>query len=434
MKKRVLSLGMAIVLIICVFATLSACQRKLKERDITPTIEDIWQDHTGMVYAEVGNLGDYLKDKDAGKEMHFSINGGEWCRGFSWWESEENPGNCIYAFLSTKSEEEKITEYLTEGEALHIQPGTTIKVSARTPENYYYKPSAASEQKTYTLKSKQQNAISLSAVCRFSRDVDSSASTFSSTEQDENRFVFYYQESNPRVVKIGVPASTWDESEKMYRHYIRELTEEEKATVAGFGLEYKVIPYNEKYLKTHDDGGKSVNGSFLEQEENEGKPSVYGWTSMLKLQESHVWEFMPNDEMQVKGFVFLVRQKATKDAVQSQAMAFRYNYSWERVGVYRKITAEQAYEMMNTQEVTIVDVRTQSEYDEGHIQNAVLIPNETIGSEPPSNLPDKNAVILVYCRSGRRSEEAARKLVNLGYVSVYDFGGINDWTYGTVKD
>lgn len=434
MKKRVLSLGMAIVLIICVFATLSACQRKLKERDITPTIEDIWQDHTGMVYAEVGNLGDYLKDKDAGKEMHFSINGGEWCRGFSWWESEENPGNCIYAFLSTKSEEEKITEYLTEGEVLHIQPGTTIKVSARTPENYYYKPSAASEQKTYTLKSKQQNAISLSAVCRFSRDVDSSASTFSSTEQDENRFVFYYQESNPRVVKIGVPASTWDESEKMYRHYIRELTEDEKATVAGFGLEYKVIPYNEKFLKTHDDGGKSVNGSFLEQEENEGKPSVYGWTSMLNLQESHVWEFMPNDEMKVKGFVFLVRQKATKDAVQSQAMAFRYNYSWEIVGEYRKITAEQAYEMMNTQEVVIVDVRTQSEYDEGHIQNAVLIPNETIGSEPPSNLPDKNAVILVYCRSGRRSEEAARKLVNLGYVSVYDFGGINDWTYGTVKD
>ena len=434
MKKKILSLGMAIVLIICAFATLSACGRKLKDREITPTIEDIWQDHTGTVYAEVGNLGDYLKDKDAGKEMHFSINGGEWCRGFSWWESEENPGNCIYAFLSTKSEEEKITEYLTEGEVLHIQPGTTINVSARTPENYYYKPSAESEQKTYTLKSKLQNAISLSAVCRFSRDVDSSAPTFSSTEQDENRFVFYYQESNLRVVKIGVPASTWDESEKMYRHYIRELTEEEKATVAGFGLEYKVIPYNERYLKTHDDGGKSVNGSFLEQEENEGKPSVYGWTSMLNLQESHVWEFMPNDAMRVKGFVFLVRQKATKDAVQSQALAFWYIYSRERVGEYRKITAEQAYEMMNTQEVVIVDVRTQSEYDEGHIQNAVLIPNETIGSEPPSNLPDKNAVILVYCRSGRRSEEAARKLVNLGYVNVYDFGGINDWTYGTVKD
>lgn len=155
---------------------------------------------------------------------------------------------------------------------------------------------------------------------------------------------------------------------------------------------------------------------------------------MLNLQESHVWEFMPNDAMRVKGFVFLVRQRATKDAVQSQTMAFRYNYSWEIVGEYRKITAEQAYEMMNTQEVVIVDVRTQSEYDEGHIQNAVLIPNETIGSDLPTNLPDKNAIILVYCRSGRRSEEAARKLVNLGYVSVYDFGGINDWPYGTVTD
>lgn len=156
--------------------------------------------------------------------------------------------------------------------------------------------------------------------------------------------------------------------------------------------------------------------------------------SLLNLQESHVWEFIPNDAMRVKGFVFLVRQRATKDAVQSQAMAFWYNYSRERVGEYRKITAEQAYEMMNTQEVVIVDVRTQSEYDEGHIQNAVLIPNETIGSDSPTNLPDKNAIILVYCRSGRRSEEAARKLVNLGYVSVYDFGGINDWTYGTVTD
>lgn len=77
MKKKILSLALAIVLIICVFATLSACGRKLKDREITPTIEDIWQDHTGMVYAEVGNLGDYLKDKDAEKEMHFSINGGE---------------------------------------------------------------------------------------------------------------------------------------------------------------------------------------------------------------------------------------------------------------------------------------------------------------------------------------------------------------------
>lgn len=435
MKKRVLSLALAIALIFCACAMLSACERNLKDREITPTIEEIWQDYRGTVWVEVGNLGNYLQDKDAAQQLEFSVNGGNWhiCSHNN--SIETTPGNGIYNILYSFYEEEytNITEYRT-GDGQLVQPRTTITVSVRTPKNYYYKPSAASEQKTYTLKSKQQNAISLSAVCQFSRDVDSSAPTFSSTEQDENRFVFYYHKSNPRVVKIGVPASTWDESEKMYRHYIRELTEEEKATVAGFGLEYKVIPYNERYLKNHDDGGKSVDCDLLEREETEGKPSIYGWTSMLNLQESHVWEFMPNDAMRVKGFVFLVRQRATKDAVQSQTMAFRYNYSWEIVGEYRKITAEQAYEMMNTQEVVIVDVRTQSEYDEGHIQNAVLIPNETIGSDLPTNLPDKNAIILVYCRSGRRSEEAARKLVNLGYVSVYDFGGINDWTYGTVTD
>ena len=435
MKKRVLSVCLAIALIFCSFAMLSACERNLKDREITPTIEEIWQDYRGTVWVEVGNLGNYLQDKDAAQQLEFSVNGGNWhiCSHNN--SIETTPGNGIYNILYSFYEEEytNITEYRT-GDGQLVQPRTTITVSVRTPKNYYYKPSAASEQKTYTLKSKQQNAISLSAVCRFSRDVDSSAPTFSSTEQDENRFVFYYQESNPRVVKIGVPASTWDESEKMYRHYIRELTEEEKATVAGFGLEYKVIPYNERYLKNHDDGGKSVDGDLLEREENFGKPSVNGWTSMLNLQESHVWEFMPNDATRVKGFVFLVRQKATKDAVQSQTLAFWYNYNWEIVGEYRKITAEQAYEMMNTQEVVIVDVRTQSEYDEGHIQNAVLIPNETIGSDLPTNLPDKNAIILVYCRSGRRSEEAARKLINLGYVSVYDFGGINDWPYGTVTD
>ena len=99
----------------------------------------------------------------------------------------------------------------------------------------------------------------------------------------------------------------------------------------------------------------------------------------------------------------------------------------------KKISAEEAREMMQDQQVTVVDVRTQNEYDEGHIPNAVLIPNETIRTEP-SLLPDKQAVILVYCRSGNRSHQAAVKLVKLGYENVYDFGGINSWPYEVVKD
>ena len=100
---------------------------------------------------------------------------------------------------------------------------------------------------------------------------------------------------------------------------------------------------------------------------------------------------------------------------------------------YQKISAEEAYEMMVSQEV-VVDVRTREEYDGGHIENAVLVPNESIGSEMPETLPDKEATLLIYCRSGRRSKDAAQKLLALGYQSVYDFGGVIDWPYELVKE
>lgn len=99
---------------------------------------------------------------------------------------------------------------------------------------------------------------------------------------------------------------------------------------------------------------------------------------------------------------------------------------------YHKISAEDAKEMMDTQDVIIVDVRTLEEYNEGYIENAILIPNESI-SGAPSELPDKDAVILIYCRSGNRSKQAADKLVALGYTNIYDFGGIMDWPYEIVE-
>lgn len=100
---------------------------------------------------------------------------------------------------------------------------------------------------------------------------------------------------------------------------------------------------------------------------------------------------------------------------------------------YHKISASKAKSMMEDGNVIIVDVRTLEEYNEGHIAGAILIPNESISSVQPSALPDKEAVILIYCRSGNRSKQAADKLVAMGYTKVYDFGGIIDWTYGTVK-
>ena len=76
----------------------------------------------------------------------------------------------------------------------------------------------------------------------------------------------------------------------------------------------------------------------------------------------------------------------------------------------------------------IVDVRRQDEYDVGHIPGAILIPNESIGTEKPEELPDLNQIILIYCRSGNRSKQAAQKLFDMGYTNIYEFGGIIDWT------
>lgn len=98
------------------------------------------------------------------------------------------------------------------------------------------------------------------------------------------------------------------------------------------------------------------------------------------------------------------------------------------------ITAEQAKEMMDqNKECVILDVRDQSEYDEGHIPDAILIPYTEIENRA-EELPDKNQLILVYCRSGRRSAIAAASLVDMGYTNVKDFGGIIDWPYEVVKD
>ena len=96
---------------------------------------------------------------------------------------------------------------------------------------------------------------------------------------------------------------------------------------------------------------------------------------------------------------------------------------------YKQITQEEAKEMMTKDDGhIIVDVRRQDEYDEGHIPDAILIPNESITDKQPDELPDLNQIILVYCRSGRRSKEASQKLADIGYTNVYEFGGIITWT------
>jgi rhodanese-related sulfurtransferase len=100
----------------------------------------------------------------------------------------------------------------------------------------------------------------------------------------------------------------------------------------------------------------------------------------------------------------------------------------KEINMYKQITMAEAKEIMSTEEEFIIlDVRTQEEYADGHIPGAICVPNETIGTEPPVELPDKEKKILVYCRSGNRSRQAAAKLAAMGYSNIVEFGGIMDW-------
>lgn len=96
--------------------------------------------------------------------------------------------------------------------------------------------------------------------------------------------------------------------------------------------------------------------------------------------------------------------------------------------MYKQISMAEAKEIMSTEkDYILLDARTQEEYADGHIPGAICVPNETIGTEPPVELPDKEKKILVYCRSGNRSRQAAAKLAAMGYSNIVEFGGIMDW-------
>ena len=101
---------------------------------------------------------------------------------------------------------------------------------------------------------------------------------------------------------------------------------------------------------------------------------------------------------------------------------------------YEQITADQAKTIMDTEKgYVIIDARTEEEFAEGHIENAILIPEYEIKDRAQKELSDKEQLILVYCRSGRRSKIASEELVKLGYTNVKEFGGIIDWPYEIVK-
>lgn len=123
------------------------------------------------------------------------------------------------------------------------------------------------------------------------------------------------------------------------------------------------------------------------------------------------------------------QQKQTVDAILELMESHKSQKKGDAVMAYEQISPQEAKERMEEEkDVLILDVRTQEEYDSGHIKNAVCLPNEDIINEPDI-LPDKDQEILVYCRSGNRSKQAAQKLADMGYENIIEFGGILDWPY-----
>lgn len=138
-------------------------------------------------------------------------------------------------------------------------------------------------------------------------------------------------------------------------------------------------------------------------------------------------------EMIRKGPEPILETEGTSAASEEEV----FNPSWCTMApAYQKIDAESAKNMIdefaNREGLVILDVRTEAEYNEQHIPGAIVIAHDQLAQRAAAELPDQRAVILVYCRTGRRSEEAANTLVELGYNHVYDFGGIVDWPYDTV--
>ena len=133
------------------------------------------------------------------------------------------------------------------------------------------------------------------------------------------------------------------------------------------------------------------------------------------------------------GVISVLGFSCSKSGNEKETLAMSKESKNGKKAEYKKITSDEAKKMMETQKVIVVDVRTLEEYNEGHIPNAISVPLETIENEAEAKLKNKDALILVYCRSGRRSREAALKLIEKGYTNVIDFGGIKDWNGEVVK-
>ena len=323
MKKKILGLCFVLVLIVPAIFLLSACggnDTPKKDRTNTAEIVDIYQDSSAGVYVEVTGFEhtDWEFISNSGYNactLEFSINDGEWFTGSIVQDFYDENGKGVYQILNVNYQlgDSEITSYSVLMTGQTVSPGE-ITVSVRIPESDKYYPSAGSEKQSYTLKQYIQTIDDKigAGVCGFGDQ------GWSNTYEEE-KFVFYNDSSNPYNLKVGKFYSQANESGG-YDRFVRELTEEEETQFSEFDLEYKVVAYNSKYMILHEDN-ESVDVSSIENDENDCVYNARGWTNQLNLNQNYIWKYESND-WKYESVIFLIRQKADKNTVQSRAFCY----------------------------------------------------------------------------------------------------------------
>ena len=188
--------------------------------------------------------------------------------------------------------------------------------------------------------------------------------------------------------------------------------------------------YEQSILLAEDkaEGDPNTGGLYsvsLDVEYSDSMTNFYEGDRVAVYYDGGIAESFPGQINDVYAILLLEAGDARKEAEKEQGAG-------QNADGYTEITPEAAKEMMDADpDAVILDVREQNEFDAGHIEGAVLLPVGTISEESAAALlPDKETTVLVYCRSGNRSKQAAKALAELGYTQIYEFGGINDWPYG----
>ena len=334
MKKKILSFCLAFAVIVPAIFLLSACgggnETPKKDRTNTAEIVSVYQDYGAGLYVEMtGFEHDEYELTGSSRNnltLEFSINNGEWFECYPVQVFYDESGKGVYQILNATYNygDSEVSSFTTMMTAQNVEPGE-ISISARIPESNTYNASAGTSPTTYTLKSKIQTIDDKIGAGLYGFGDQG----WSNTDEEE-KFVFYQDSSDPYSIKVGKFYSQANESGG-YDRFVRELTEEEKIQFSEFDLEYKVVNYTSKYITTVEGSEDEIIADLeITNDENDSIYSTKGWTDSLSLGKSNLWTYK-NTGYYYECVIFLVRLKATDDTVQSEATYFEVNIGSEEI-------------------------------------------------------------------------------------------------------